>query len=1067
MSKQPEKPKPTRKRLKTKPAVVVTPKRLKRKTKQRPLEAMMPKGIRKRNIFFTTIFAGLLVASIVNFYFIKFIPIALPSFFIDILVPVILFAEVFLLLLSFETYKMAFKFTPLRILLTIIMGLVFFPFTLIKYQTRHNVWRIVFVGLTIGTLLISLFSPYVGLIGKFRDLPEGELEEQTVNADWFSSLFTGSAPFYIDGLLDLLDAIDLNDSLANMNIANISAVSGSLGNFLYRWEVYDRYNPTTWEFDASNDAVLYNLENDDYGPPLSGTYTHFEIDQKVYAATTSLQSSLLTTWNSYQNPLIDEDADWTDNVYSGTDDNKITAAKSGTVKVRWNQREQLSLTATTNTIAFIGAFEYNSSFLLMSQSEKDLLTKSTDSTDGALGFTTGGYGTSSFNDTYSMFLQLPDNYRTISPDVWSFASGLKTDGENFGFDSVYQQITYDLDSILTTFGLPEKAQGDNTGQDRAQLLVTGLGDKAATDYLVLALVALRIQGIPARPVIGFALGDGTSTNRELKLENLFAWIEALLPYEEGGVTKYSWGQFQIVPYVSGSNLIYCENTLHSSYNLTLDMLGSPPIYRTLPTYPLAHPSLPPQAPEEAKVIDFDTPYTLRTIAESGGSPGTNIPISYRTYSLRQFDENQDNPQNLLYLGNDLGTISTNSSGYADFSYGFNNSLYEQFDPNNYLDTAYILAAYNGFAAYVVNAFIIVPQGYLSAITMNATVAYLPDPNNPGDFYNMYIIQKGLNYTISSTLYEDAPHTVTLENKTVTYYLITQQQLQQIQGGGIDINDLTRIGNGRTNTSGISRVSTIYYNATAGTTTDIFESSAADTVYAIGAQYGQNYTYSFILLVDGIESNIQINTTTHDQFLDGNFMFQDFDITLFIQPPLEGPQDPIDNEEIQIWMLPYAYWEVYDGLTDATTYLSYLSTENDTKYLKNILNLGNGTTNLGGQFSAIYMIDVRNYGAGVFKIVTFYLDRWNASVDITIAFAPGAMLEFNNNELPNLNVLHYYTYSGILDQTTFLLLATDSISTNLYGISEETSKPDMKAFSFLKGDINRKLFTKSRAEEGFQ
>ncbi|GAH10830.1 unnamed protein product, partial [marine sediment metagenome] len=257
-------------------------------------------------------------------------------------------------------------------------------------------------------------------------------------------------------------------------------------------------------------------------------------------------------------------------------------------------------------------------------------------------------------------------------------------------------------------------------------------------------------------------------------------------------------------------------------------------------YPLVHPSLPPQAPEEAKVIDFDTPYTLRAIAESGGSPGTNVPISYRTYSLRQFAENQDTPQNLLLLGNDLGIISTNSSGYADFSYIFNNSLYEQFDPNNYLDTAYILAAYNGFASYAVNAFIIFPQGYLSAITMNATSAYLPDPNNPGDFYNMYIIQKGLNYTISSILDESDPPTVSLVNKTVTYYLITQQQLQQIQGGGIDINDLTMIGNGRTNISGISSVSTLYYNTTAGTTTDIFESSAVDSVYAIGAQYGQHH-----------------------------------------------------------------------------------------------------------------------------------------------------------------------------------------------------------------------------------
>ncbi|MCK4844089.1 MAG: transglutaminase domain-containing protein [Candidatus Heimdallarchaeota archaeon] len=1003
MSKQPEKLKPTRKKLKTKPAVVVTPKRLKRKTKQRPLEAMMPKGIGKKNIFFTTIFAGLLVASIVNFYFIKFIPIALPSFFIDILVPVILFAEIFLLLLSFETYKMAFKLTPLRIILTIITGLVFFPFTLIKYQTRHNVLRIIFTGLFIGTLIISLFSPYVGLIGKYRDLPEGELEEQTVDADWFTSLFTGSAPFYIDGLLDLLDAIDLNNSLANMNIANISAVSGPLGNFLYRWEVYDRYNPTTWEFDASNDAVLYNLENDDYGPP-SGTYTHFEVDQKVYAATTSLQSSLLTTWNSYQNPLIEEDADWTDNVYSGTDENKTTAAKSGTVKVRWNQREQLSLTATTNTIAFIGAFEYFSYFLSMLQSEKDLLIQSTDGTDGALGFTTGDYGTSDFNDTYSMFLQLPDNYRTISPDVWSFASDLKTNGENLGFDSVYQQIAYDLDSILTTFGLPETAQGDNTGQDRAQLLVTGQSDKAATDYLALALVALRIQGIPARPVIGFALGDGTSINRELKLENLFAWIEALLPYEEGGVTKYSWGQFQIVPYVSGSNLIYCENTLHSNYNLTLEMLGEPPGYSALTTQPIPpHPSLPPQAPDEAYMIDFSTDYTLRATATSGSNPGANVPISYRTYTLQQFSDNIDTPENLLALGNNIGETATDVFGEADLIYSFNASDYVQFDMDNYMGTTYILAAYSGFAAYAITSFVIVPEGYLSSVSINTTQQVIA---STGLTESLYIIQKGLNYEIWSTLYEEPELLTVLSDRDVYYYVYTLSQLNTIISTGTFVPPEKELGNGTTDPSGVSRVYSI--NHTSPVREDLLDGLTTDQAYVIVANYGQNYTFSYFYYMDGISSTVDINSTSVIVTPTDFIFFEDFDFSLFIASLLGIPIEALEDEAIQVWMMPLADYEIYDGTKNSTTYLSELQALNDTKDLPNIISLGNGSTDLTGQFSAVYRIDASKFGAGLFKIVTFYLEQWNASVDLLITV---------ETLMPNLGMNSEGDYSDYLKQTS--------------------------------------------------
>ena len=174
--------------------------------------------------------------------------------------------------------------------------------------------------------------------------------------------------------------------------------------------------------------------------------------------------------------------------------------------------------------------------------------------------------------------------------------------------------------------------------------------------------------------------------------------------------------------MSGSNLIYCENTLHSSYNLTLEMFGEPPGYSALTTQPIPpHPSLPPQAPDEAYMIDFSTDYTLRATATSGGTPGTNVPISYRTYTLQQFSDNVDSPESLLALGNDLGQADTDAFGEAELIYSVNNSDYVQFNMDNYMGTTYILAAYSGFAAYAITSFVIVPEGYLSSVSINASI----------------------------------------------------------------------------------------------------------------------------------------------------------------------------------------------------------------------------------------------------------------------------------------------------------------------------------------------------------
>ena len=130
-------------KLKTKPAVVPKYRKIKAGGPKLPMAAMMPKGITAWNIVFSTLFLGLLVATIVNFSFIEFLSVPLPDLFIKYIVPVALILEVFLVLIAFEAKAISFP----------------------KIHTRHSVKRIMIVGFIIGSLLVSFFTPYFNLIG--------------------------------------------------------------------------------------------------------------------------------------------------------------------------------------------------------------------------------------------------------------------------------------------------------------------------------------------------------------------------------------------------------------------------------------------------------------------------------------------------------------------------------------------------------------------------------------------------------------------------------------------------------------------------------------------------------------------------------------------------------------------------------------------------------------------------------------------------------------------------------------------------------------------------------------
>ena len=959
-------------KTKTKPAVVPKYRKLKKRDADLPIE-LMPKKITKWNIVFSVIFIALLVITVINFYFYEYVIIPLPPLVLNILVPVILVIEVFLILLAFETYKVKFAPKLLRIILTVVTFIIFFPFTLFKYHTRHSVKRIVFTGLLLWSLIFSFFSPYFGLINKFRDLPPGQLDEQFVDPDWFESLFQGSAPFYIDGLLDLLDALDLNDTLGDQEMAQVQADAGSLGNYLYRWEINNRYDSTSWEFVEGN-AQRFIIPSENIVPPSfppSVTVTDLNVTQTVYTATTSILSNLLSTWSTYYTPhLYDVTTDgytWDDFL---KDENDTVRATPGTTNIRYNSRKQLSLQSTSDMFGFVGTYNYKTYFAL-----DDDIPGIIDACETA---SDGNFGTTTFNNTYVSPLQIPQNYATISPLVNAYARTLFSEGQANGND-VYEQVTYILDRIIGDHGLPTADQTDNNGRDRAELLREGT-DHSVSAYIALAIMVLRLNGIPARPVFGFAIGDpilGNPDHRSLTLDNLFAWVEALLPLNFGGGTEYHWGQFQIVPYPDNGDLIYCENTLYTAYNISIEMLS-------VPTQDVG-------LGQDVYVIDNYVDIDLRAHVSSSGTDVEGATVTFETITSADLQTYQSDPGQLLSIARDLGTAVTNAFGLAILTRSFDHVNYTQFNPSDPQGTSYVLFAYVSLASMNGTGFIVLPEGYLTSVAMNATIQALPDPPYPeGDYY---IAQKGRVYQISTILYEDAGHTTPLVNRLVSYYILTDSELQDLLLGLIGPQDLTQLGQDFTDVNGNS---TIYsYNTT--TDTNHFAGLTDNTTYFIVASYGQNYTYAVMLYVDALGSTIDIDASDLANF--------DLDFYLYSYP-FGGSEDPLENEPIEVWIAAEAKYNAYSGTDpdDLKTHLTSATYNSTPPYCQ--IKVSSALTDGNGFYNTTFPVTLGEFGVGIFIVIVFYLDTWNISETFTISSGPAFSINnIQNQEIMNpLNVI---------------------------------------------------------------
>ncbi|MCG3258906.1 MAG: hypothetical protein H7644_04115 [Candidatus Heimdallarchaeota archaeon] len=961
-------------KLKTKPAVVPKYKKMKKGSTKLPVAAMMPRGITAWNIAFSILFLGLLVVTIINSYFNEFIPIPLPDLFLKYIVPVVLILEVFLVLLAFEAKSFSFP----------------------KIRTRHSVKRIMVVGFIIGSLLVSFFTPYFNMIGKYRDLPPGEITPMDTNPSWFDSLFTGEAPFFIDGILDLLDNMDIDPDLDIDEIAQVEALSGTLGNYLYRWDVRDNYQASSWDFIETSGETRFDLtaENNDPAvhsdPPSS--YQQLDVTQLVYSVQTALLTQLISTWsNNYNEPFLTNDLNWTDNL---VDENGTVCAVEGTADVKYNLNDMLSLKATTNQIGFIGEFNYQPYFV-SDDNISDIISDSTNYDDYTY------LHTSWYNSTFARFLQKPLNYEAISPRVAEYAANATEYGITNGH-TMYQQTTYILEKILSDYGMPTADNDDNNGRDRAELLLEG-SDTSASAYIALAIMTLRLNNIPSRPVIGFAIGDGTATVRTLSLsDNIYAWVEALLPIDDGvGGPTYKWGQFQMGPYVDldTSSMYYCENTLYSSFNVSIEMLGEPAMYLPVTRQDIGG--------EDVYLTDYAKNYTLRATVSDETGFVEGATVNFATVTVVQLQTYSTNPAGLLSVANNLGTAISVVGGVAELYTEWDPLSYNVYNPSNPGGTAYVLLAYVTLLSTNYTGFVVIPTGYLSIISINSTIDVGLDPSPPpAGLQIYYLIQKGVQYQISTELFEDPAHTTPLDGRLVTYYILDENEKTDLLLGTLDPATLRVLGTEFTDPAGNSSVYTMQGS------TNIFSTLTPPVpvgdIYYLVASYGQNYTYTQILYFDGKYSTVDSSDYYHNQGVDGDIFAPDVDIYLYQKPP-GGLPSPLIGENVEVWLVRQS---VYDAanITDTTTLRADLVVERDLGVLYGANDLSLGPSDLDGFYNITLNVDVTHYGPGFYRLVVFYLDTWNISASITIAFPPAHMSYALTNIKSSISSQVLMTYS---------------------------------------------------------
>ncbi|MHA2251510.1 MAG: transglutaminase domain-containing protein, partial [Candidatus Kariarchaeaceae archaeon] len=469
-----------------------------------------------------------------------------------------------------------------------------------------------------GLILFAILSPFINEFGIIRQQDEKDFVED----DRFHDLSGLNAPFYselLNGLLDLLGNIpDPSELVATILPSDGYDLDSAKDRYLWRWRVAEKYSDSLKDFEQGLTATELAYIESVYDPTKSrDEMRSFQVSEQYLTISSSYSGEALTTWHSENGATIgstdDISVDFAEGISGNLNQESLGGYRDGNeqpvlemsfdaprtqgyvnYEAIWQAEDKESL--SSNSVVYDDIDSYTSPTSLQQSNNLHLsalpdkftsLPNTISNIWGSTSLPGGSAAAYVANDADGFFESTYNNFVSSFTEETSVYSAIMQVSDKITNEILERYKTGDLniDPTQTSGVAPD-------GYDKAYWFYNALetgGDFGMKELLAGFTNMLRVLNIPARPIIGFSVGDFLDSNGnsctgsncdsiEVLFKHLHVWIEALIPWiDDVGQTHYSWGVFNPIPdpwllLEDGTDIEYGRNALGGQPDIDLELL---------------------------------------------------------------------------------------------------------------------------------------------------------------------------------------------------------------------------------------------------------------------------------------------------------------------------------------------------------------------------------------------------------------------------------------------------------------------------------------------------------------
>ncbi|MHA2403624.1 MAG: transglutaminase domain-containing protein, partial [Candidatus Kariarchaeaceae archaeon] len=540
---------------------------------------------------------------------------------------------------------------------------------------------------------------------------------------------------------------------------------------------------------------------------------------------------------------------------------------------------------------------------------------------------------------------------------------------------------------------------------------------------------LRVLGIPARPIIGFSVGDyldcSTPTNCDsiqIQFKHLHVWIEALIPWEDTDGTHYSWGIFNPIPdpYLleeDSSDLEFGRNALGGAPEVELEITSGD-------ITSLGGQSV--EGEDSFSLNDFGQNLTGRVKVSYDGVAQIGQEVDLRL--LNELHLQQGATDVTSDIGFELNDVITTSDGWGYFNvsvhrnrsvYRFNDSTgrYDQFvtslDPVNPTGTQ--LGEYNIYAlvALALPGYELKLVGWNLNVTINLSLdAFNQSMTNPfnGENITSYKVLQGSPGTTNATIeVDDEEGNPYPQLEGVILYIMDQNDFATLSTlfSNLDVVGIAQFLD-TSDQLGTFNQTDVNGNSTLAVSNDVFINYTPGDVYILLAHLDDSANFDTKFLYISNDMTLETNLNLHGQSnqIDTNITriwHVESNATAFLNDPLIPPE-PGTNVNLTYYAIRRntyitvnSTWSTLDSFLSGSCVDTNSSTSECFHFNPANPNLsfnvtGGAETDSGGLANATIMINNQAFPTGSYYIVVVGHDYgiYVASINYFIIFSLPAL-----------------------------------------------------------------------------